>query len=493
MTQTDDFFSPTTPMPLMDEEQWERRRRFRISLFWRTFFLLSLLLTGTILAWLQSFRALEFEPRTIHTAQQIASMVNLSRAALTHSDSIARVSLLKTLSEQEGMRIQTHEPTDTYELMKADTLGARLTTELKSRLGSETLVAQKVNDTPGLWISFRIGEDYTWLLMDNSRLSPADQKTVALWLGIGILLSLAGAAIMTRLLNKPIQQLSLATHRLRKGDFSDSQLDEQVATSEIRNLNIGFNRMAESLAKIEQDRAVMMAGISHDLRTPLARLRLETEMSVTDDIAREHMVADIVQLDAIIDKFMDYARPLEKAREAVHLLDVVNNCVYSVQEHGEISIEVEVADDLYVMAEEVELSRVVTNLLENAKRYGKTPETQMALVEITASASGKYVFLKIRDHGPGVPPEQLSRLLKPFFRGDAARTEAAGAGLGLSIVDKTVQRMGGKLAITNASTGGFSAHIRLDKASQEDVAQQANTPRLQRPKVKRNPFSSTQI
>ena len=88
-------------------------------------------------------------------------------------------------------------------------------------------------------------------------------------------------------------------------------LDENTLTSEIREVNIGFNRMARELAKVEEDRAVMLAGISHDLRTPLARLRLEAEMSVADEEARGNMALDIDQLDAIIDKFMDYARPGE--------------------------------------------------------------------------------------------------------------------------------------------------------------------------------------
>nr|WP_242612507.1 ATP-binding protein [Corticibacter populi] len=482
-------------MLLGDEETGRRHRRIRLSLFWRTFFMLCLLLAATILAWLQSFRAMEFEPRTLHTAQQIASMVNLSRAALTYSDSIARVSLLKTLSEQEGMRIQPHEPTDNYELMDSSPLGLRLTQELKNRLGAETLVAQSVNGTPGLWISFRMGDDYTWLLMDNSRLSPVGGKTVALWLGILVLISLTGAAIITRLLNKPIRELSIATYKLREGDFSDSQLDEQVATSEIRNLNIGFNRMAEKLAKIEQDRAVMMAGISHDLRTPLARLRLETEMSVADDVAREHMVADIVQLDAIIDKFMDYARPVSTERDSVNLQSVVTSCVYSIQELGEMEIHTHVPGNLYVYADEVELARVVTNLLENARRYGKSPATGIATVDVTAAGSENHVLLKIRDHGVGVPEPELRNLLKPFFRGDAARTEAAGAGLGLSIVDKTVQRMGGRFALTNSSTGGLAAHIRLDRAPSNE--QWSEEQRLQRPHVKRQarstPFAQTNL
>ena len=102
---------PTSPAPLETAPApLEMRPRLGLSLFWRTFFLLSLLLIGSIVAWLQTFRALEFEPRAIQTAQQVASLVNLSRAALTYSDSIARVSLIKTLAEQEGVRIMPREP-----------------------------------------------------------------------------------------------------------------------------------------------------------------------------------------------------------------------------------------------------------------------------------------------------------------------------------------------------------------------------------------------
>lgn len=471
-----------------------RQKRIRVSLFWRTFILLALLLIATIFAWLQSFRALDFEPRTLHTAQQIASMVNLSRVGLTHSDSIARISLLKTMSEQEGMRIQPHEPTDTYELMPDTALGQQITEELRKRIGPETLVATSVNGIQGLWVSFRLGDDYTWLLMDGSRLTPVGGRVVLLWLVIGIVISLLGAAVITRLLNKPIQELSNATYRLHEGDFGNSQLNEEVATSEIRQLNIGFNRMAEQLAKVEQDRAVMMAGISHDLRTPLARLRLETEMSVSDEVAREHMVADIVQLDAIIDKFMDYARPVSGVRASINLQAVVSNCVFSIQEFGEMKVRANVPEDLYVYSDEVELSRVVTNLLENARRYGKTPGTNTTQVDILATtfANEKYVFLKIRDHGPGVADSDLGNLLKPFFRGDAARTadSGAGAGLGLSIVDKTIQRMGGRFALTNTPSGGLVAHIRLDQAPSNQQWEEEQ--RLQRPKIKRNSFRATQ-
>ncbi|HEY9029687.1 MAG TPA: ATP-binding protein, partial [Burkholderiaceae bacterium] len=271
-------------------------------------------------------------------------------------------------------------------------------------------------------------------------------------------------ALITRLINLPLKQLSRATMQVREGEYEAHRLDERARTNEIRAVNIGFNRMADQLAKIEQDRAIMLAGISHDLRTPLARLRLETEMSVADEDARDHMAADIAQLDAIIDKFLDYARPDHVDPKPVLLRDVVDACTYAVQDYEEMNIKVEVPPDLRVMGDEVELTRVISNLVENARRYGKTPSTGVADVTIQAQANNDAVLIKVRDHGAGVEPALLAQLTKPFFRGDTARTSAAGAGLGLSIVAKNIERMGGTFALTSTPGRGLAAHIRMPRA-----------------------------
>jgi two-component system osmolarity sensor histidine kinase EnvZ len=108
---------------------------------------------------------------------------------------------------------------------------------------------------------------------------------------------------------------------------------------------------------------------------------------------------------------------------------------------------------------------VLQNLFENARRYGRSSDTGIARVNVTYARTGPWVIVSVRDHGPGVDPKKLSQLTTPFFRGDAARTAATGAGLGLAIVEKTVQRMGGSFEITNApDDGGLVAHIRLKKA-----------------------------
>lgn len=440
------------------------RRKLGLSLFWRTFFMLALLLVGSTVAWLQTFRALEYEPRAIQTAQQIASLVNLSRAALVYSDAIARVSLIKTLAEQEGVRILPREPGDKFQLFDKSVLDERITEELTTRLGPGTMVARNVNGEEGLWVGFVIDKDTYWLLMDRSRVSPVGGRTWLIWLITAAVLSLAGAAVIARLINRPLKQLSFAASRVRDGDFDASKLDERAVTSEIREVNIGFNRMAEQLAKIEQDRAVMLAGISHDLRTPLARLRLETEMSVADTDAREHMSADIAQLDAIIDKFLDYARPDHVVLRKVSVTEVVESCLYAIKDHHDIVIKTDIPPGLYVLADQVELARVVSNLLENARRYGRSPGTDVARVDIVARTRDPWLLMKVRDHGIGVSPEALRNLTKPFFRGDAARTAATGAGLGLSIVDKTIQRMGGSFMLANTASGGLAAHFKLKRA-----------------------------
>jgi two-component system, OmpR family, osmolarity sensor histidine kinase EnvZ len=420
-----------------------------------------LLLFGSILAWLQTLRSLEFEPRALQTAQQIASLVNLSRAALVHSDSIARVSLIKTMTDQEGVRIIPREPGDTYQALGTDALSQRITGELTSRLGPDTVVAAQVNQTTGLWVGFEIDGDSYWMHTDRERFNQAAGSTWLIWLATALVLSLAGAALIAGLINRPLKNLSFAASRVREGDFSASRLDEAVTTSEIRQVNIGFNRMAERLAKIEQDRAVMLAGISHDLRTPLSRLRLETEMSVADLDARAHMAADIEQLDAIIDKFLDYARPDHVRLMSVDLAAVVQSCIYAVKDRTDISFRVEIKEPFMVLADAVELGRVVSNLIENALRYGKGIDTGIAQLDFSARAGERWALLRVRDHGQGVSPENLPKLTQPFFRGNAARTAATGAGLGLSIVEKAVNRMGGEFALTNAATGGLEAQIKL--------------------------------
>jgi len=449
----------------LDDLEATSGRRTGLSLFWRTFFLLALLLVGCVVAWTQTLREMEFEPRALQTAQQIASVVNLSRAAVMHTDAIARVSLFKTMKDQEHVTIRPREPKDVAEPFSDDDLSQHIVQQIRSRLGPDAVVASSVNQVDGLWVGFSIDKDHYWLQTDRARFDQPAGRTWLIWLLTAAALSLAGAAGIAGLINRPLKQLSFAASRIREGDFEASALDETVSTREIRAVNVGFNRMTKKLAKIEQDRAVMLAGISHDLRTPLARLRLETELSVADLEAREAMSADIAQLDAIIGKFLDYARPGNIRLSPVSLNDTIENCLAPLRKRADLEFKVALQAGLRVQADPVELQRVIDNLLENASRYGKSVDTGIAMIDISARHRDNQVHLRVRDHGTGVPLDQIKQLTTPFFRGESARTASNSTGLGLAIVEQTVSRMGGQLELSNANSGGLCVDILLQRAS----------------------------
>lgn len=447
-----------------DVELLKSPKGIQVSLFWRTFFLLILLMVCSSLAWLQMFRLHEYEPRVLRNAHQIATVVNLTKTALMHSDAIARVALLKMLSDEENVNIQIREPDDRVEPIAVTGMDSRLVNEMLERLGSETIVASRVNEQSGLWVGFKIERDSYWLQMAPERLLPLGGSGWLSWLGMTLMLSLTGAAMVAGLINRPLKRLSFAASQVRDGHFNNATLDEDAATSEIREVNIGFNRMAERLAKIEQERALMLAGISHDLRTPLARLSLETELSVADPESRELMAADIAQLDEIIDKFLDYARPESTDLGPVLLSGVLSRCIAPWRSNPRFEISVDIAEDLHIRAEAVELGRILSNLLENARRYGQSPQDGVTRVEIVARLHEGWVLLRVRDQGPGVSDEVLKNLTQPFFRGDAARTSATGSGLGLAIVERSVQRMGGTFSVFNNSSGGLMALMKFRQA-----------------------------
>lgn len=489
------------------------RQLLQISLFWRTFVLLVVLILASSLVWYISFKTLESESRAQLAARQISSAVNLTRSSLVHADAIYRTALIKNISDQEGLFIRPREPDDKISTYAIDNYRQLLEFELRKRLGNETIVSDRVNGIPGLWISFAIQGDPYWLQTDMVRIEPVNSEAWLYWVALAIAMSLIGSLVIGGLLNRPLKHLSQATTHVRLGHFDRVQLNENVFTTEIHQVNRGFNKMTAQLSKVESDRIVMLAGISHDLRTPLARLRLETELSVADGDARFEMSQDIEQINAILGKFLDYARPHVSKLQVVYLANVVSAAAQTVnlgaKDAQDIVVSYHVAPDLQVMADAVELQRVLTNLLENARRYGKStiypahmneakhsphvlpfalPEVEVstdaepdeeawsptrlfeepvevAQVDIHARIQGDWILLTVRDHGAGVSPDVLNQLNVPFFRANEARSNVTGTGLGLAIVEKAVQGMQGKLSLSNWGTPHFHA---IDDRSEQN-------------------------
>jgi two-component system osmolarity sensor histidine kinase EnvZ len=435
-------------------------------LFWRTFFLLAALITASMLAWAASFRVVERTPRAQQAAAQIISIITVTRAALTHSAPDLRRELLFDLASNEGIRVYPLEETDVTEPPADISLLPVIESTVRSRLGRDTKFAGKVNDVAGFWVSFKIDDDEYWLRLDRERVERVPNIQWLGWGTITLVLSLFGAVFISRLINQPLSRLTSATRAVAKGQAPEP-LPEKGPT-EIREANRSFNQMVADLNRVESDRAVILAGISHDLRTPLARMQLEVELAHLSDDARQGMQSDLAQMDAIINQFLEYARPSDKSSLGpTDLSGLLKDCTREVAHIHDVRVEGNIADGLHVNGNSTDLKRVIHNLVENARRYGKTDGSDVAEITINARAEQGLAVIDVADRGPGVPEAEIERLLRPFTRLDTARGQANGAGLGLAIVERVIKRHLGSLKLSNREGGGLQIRIGipLDQAA----------------------------
>lgn len=434
------------------------------TLFWRTFLLVMVLILASLLAWVQSFRLFEREPRARQIAQQVVSIVNITRAALLYSDPTLRRDLLVELADNEGIRIVPLEPADQTEPL-ADTPLVRMASELvREQLGPQTRLAAEVNGVPGNWVSFSIEGDAYWVYIERDPLTRDTGTAWVRWAISAALLSLLAAVAITRVVNQPLARLSRAARELGAGRVP-APLPE-TGPAEIRTVNQSFNRMVADLDQLEQDRAVLLAGISHDLRTPLTRLRLELEINPLPEEARTAMGGDIEQIDAIVRQFLDYARfapgaPTAQAEE----IDLSTLLADAVAHHRlEPPIATDIAPAVFLHGHRTELARAIDNLLTNAARYGLDPDGRPA-IHAALRAEAHEVTIEVADQGPGIAPAEVDRLLRPFERGEAARTSVGGAGLGLAIVARITRLHGGRFELVPNTPRGLRARLVLPRRS----------------------------
>ena len=413
--------------------------------------------------WITSLRVVERVPRAEQLANQIISVVTITRAALTHSAPESRSELLFELASNEGIRIYPLEETDRVEAPRESNLMPLLQDRVRNRLGAATRFAGKVNDIAGFYISFKIDDDDYWLMLDRDRL---DRATGIQWLGwaaVTLLLALLGAVFISRLINQPLAQLTAAARAIAKG----RQLDPlpERGPVEIMEANRSFNQMVDDLNRIESDRAVILAGISHDLRTPISRMLLEVEMASLRDDARIGMQSDLAQMDGIIGQFLDYAKPTDISTfSRIDLSLLLAQTAQEAERLPDVRVTTHIDPDVEVMGNPVDLKRVVNNLIENARRYGKTQDSEVTEIDLGCRLEGGKVMVEVGDHGDGIPDADMDRLRRPFTRLDTARGQANGAGLGLAIVERVIKRHGGKLLLRNRHNHGLVVEIQLAAA-----------------------------
>ncbi len=339
---------------------------------------------------------------------------------------------------------------------------APLVEKLQEQLGRDTEIRLGMRlDQPVVWIRLKVGDDAARSVWAGIpvRDTEAGEVPTRLLLTLAVILAvlLAATFLFARRLSRPLADLADAVDKVAMGKRPDP-LPEDGPT-EIARVASNVNRMAANLERLERDRSTMLAGISHDIRTPLTRLRLASEMSVGDAQSRSEMASDIDEIDRVVTQFLDFARGNPKeapvridAREALTAIaDKANGRGLVVQWSAGVDV-------ICISTFPAAFDRMLMNLIENAHRYGKPP------VELALRRDGAMVEIDVLDAGQGVALADVERLKQPFVRGDSARGGAMGAGLGLALVERLAQWHGGSFDLLQRETGGTIARLRLPLA-----------------------------
>ncbi|CAH0541835.1 two-component system sensor histidine kinase EnvZ [Vibrio marisflavi] len=268
------------------------------------------------------------------------------------------------------------------------------------------------------------------------------------------ILIVAGGWLFVRLQNRPLIALEKAAKEVGRGEIPPP-LDEK-GPSEIRAVTRAFNQMSRGIQALEEDRALLMAGISHDLRTPLTRIRLATEMmSPEESYLADGIISDTEECNEIINQFMDYLKPVNKQSFEPVDINTIAQDVANAEGSKDADIDVVIGDNtLPAIGSPIALKRAVTNLVVNAIRYGNG----WLKISTGMTADKKLVWVCVEDNGPGIEQEQIAKLFEPFTRGDTARG-SEGTGLGLAIVKRIISQHHGSVVINNRSEGGLRAQI----------------------------------
>ncbi len=430
---------------------------FPRSLLWRTFLLIAALILASVAAYFQIFRLYEREPRARQVARMVVSVVNLTRVALVTARPESRRELLVDLAASEGIRVYPAEQGEHLVGPPPDQpLLQLLGEEIRSQLGDETRIAYEREGLAAFWVSFRIDEDEYWVMLPRSRI----ERQLALqwlgWAGLTLALALAGAFLIVFHLRRPLAALTRAAAEIGRGKVPPPLAESGPA--EIKTVSRAFNQMARDLARLEDDRALILAGVSHDLRTPLARLRLGLEMAAGDPQLKGGMTADVNEMDRIIGQFLDFARIAGGEPSApTDLAALAREAAQRYRELGH-ALHEDIAPALVLELRPLAIRRLIANLLDNAFRYAGGD------VHLGVVASGGGALIEVLDRGPGIPPGDTERLRQPFTRRESARSGNGGSGLGLAIVDRIARMHGGTLELEPRPGGGLVARVRLPGA-----------------------------
>lgn len=414
------------------------------SLLGRTAFYLGLLMLVSQALWLGLAAYYFVKPIERVYGRNILVTVELAYAQVTQGGTAEA-----RRADDEFKIVDDSQPRPPLKRM-ADSFLDGLLASLRTKYGN-TVEILKDTENSVLWIRFPAGSAHYWVTIPKG--APAIPYFMLTSVGVAIAVALLGAYAIIYNLTKQLRALTGAVQAFGRGELTIPI--EEKGPLEILNLSRGFNQMAVDLRKLDEDRRIMLAGISHDLKTPLTRLRIAVELAGAnaDPELASGMVRDIEDMDSILKQFLDYARDGTEEQPVLCDLNVIVADVCERYRSAGHQIDLALSEFPAFSLRKLAIYRAITNIVDNAVRYGRDG------IRIETQADGENVRIVVIDRGPGIKAGTPEDYVKAFARETVSRSEP-GAGLGLAIVERVVRTHGGRLHLENRTAGGLL--VRMD-------------------------------
>ncbi len=322
--------------------------------------------------------------------------------------------------------------------------------ELKSKFGNGGYWFDTTNYKELIDLRIKYQNGYFKFLIPKDRLTSSSARIFGLWITVPAFIMIIISLIFLKNQTRPITALAKAAEKFGKGE--EIEEFKPSGASEIRQAGYEFDRMRKRILRHLNQRSEMLSGISHDLRTPLTRMKLQTAFIKDKDISIK-LVEDINEMEKMLNEYLQFASSSYLGKdEMFNLSDLINQII---EKYNNQNISRRITEKVYLNGRKNLIERCINNLIDNALKYGKK-------IHIDLSKKNSNIFIKIEDDGPGIPQEEYNNVFKPFYKIDKSRAEKkSSVGLGLSIASDIIRSHGGNIKLEKSNLNGLAVKIFL--------------------------------
>ena len=346
--------------------------------------------------------------------------------------------------------VEDNEFNYTYDERWFSPIDRTLRRELKSRFGSEDFWFKTTNYKELIDIRVKYQSGYFKFLVPKDRVTSTSARIFGLWITVPGMIMVFISLIFLKNQTRPITNLAKAAEKFGRGE--DIEEFKPTGASEIRRAGYEFDKMRKRILRHLNQRSEMLSGISHDLRTPLTRMKLQIAFIKDEELAKK-LSDDINEMEKMLNEYLQFTSSsyLEKD-EKFCISELLNEIV---SKYNNDNITSQISPNVYINGRKNLIKRSINNILDNGIKYGNK-------VNLELSKSSNSIFLKVEDNGPGIPDNEFENVFKPFYKIDKGRADSkSSVGLGLSITSDIIRSHGGNIKLSKSQMGGLAVKVFL--------------------------------